>query len=65
MQKTNKSMAKRVRFTGRGKIKRSRANKGHILTKKTRKRKRGLRKARFVSKADFKKVRRMLPYGKS
>lgn len=65
MQKTNKSVAKRVRFTGTGKIKRSRANKGHILTKKTRKRKRGLRKAELVHPADFKRVRRMLPYGKS
>lgn len=65
MLKTNKSVAKRVQFTGRGKIKRSRANKGHILTKKTRKRKRGLRKAKLVSPSDFKRIRRMLPYGKN
>ena len=61
--KTNKSVAKRMRRTGTGKIKMSRANKGHLLTKKSRKRKRGLRRAAYVSKADFQKIRRMLPYG--
>jgi large subunit ribosomal protein L35 len=63
MLKTNKSVAKRIRSTGGGKLKRTRANKGHLLTKKTRKRKRRLRQAAFVSKADFQKIRRMLPYG--
>jgi large subunit ribosomal protein L35 len=52
-----------MRRTGTGKIKMSRANKGHLLTKKSRKRKRGLRQAAYVSKADFQKIRRMLPYG--
>ncbi len=61
--KTNRSMLKRVSFTGTGKIKRSRANKGHILTKKSKKRKRALRKAALVSGSDLKRVRRMLPYG--
>jgi large subunit ribosomal protein L35 len=56
-------MLKRVSFTGTGKIKRSRANKGHILTKKSKKRKRALRKAALVSGSDLKRVRRMLPYG--
>ncbi len=63
MLKTNKSVAKRIRWTGARKLKRTRANKGHLLTKKLRKRKRGLRKAALVSKADFKMTRRMLPYG--
>jgi len=49
MLKTNKSVAKRIRKTGRGKLKRTRAFRGHILTKKTRKRKRQLRRAAFVS----------------
>ena len=63
MLKTNKSVAKRIWSAGRKKFKRTRANKGHLLTKKTRKRKRGLRRAALVSKSDFQKIRRMLPYG--
>jgi large subunit ribosomal protein L35 len=63
MLKTNRSVKKRIRFTARGKMKRTRAYKGHILTKKTRKRKRNLRRAALVSRADFRRVRRMLPYG--
>ncbi len=63
MLKTNKSVAKRIRRTGTGKFKRTRANKGHLLTKKSRKRKRALRKAALVSQSDLRKIRRMLPYG--
>ncbi len=63
MLKTNKSVKKRIRVTGRGKFKRTRANKGHILTTKTRKRKRGLRRAALVDRTETAKVRRMLPYG--
>jgi len=63
MLKTNRSVKKRVRFTKSGRIKRTRANKGHILTKKSRKRKRHLRKAALVSRADHKRSRRLLPYG--
>ncbi len=63
MLKTNRAVRKRARFTASGKIKRTRANKGHILTKKSRKRKRRLRHAALVSRADLKKARRFLPYG--
>ena len=42
--KTSKSAAKRFKATGTGKLKRSKAYKSHILTKKTTKRKRNLRK---------------------
>ena len=63
MLKTNKSVAKRIRRTGSGKLKRTRANKGHLLTHKTHKRKRHLRKAALVDKADVARIRRMLPYG--
>jgi large subunit ribosomal protein L35 len=63
MLKTNRSMKKRIRVTGSGKFKRTRANKGHILTKKTRKRKRNLRRSAYVDKTEVAKVRRMLPYG--
>ncbi len=63
MLKTNRSVKKRIRFTATGKIKRTRANKGHILTKKSRKRKRRLRHAALVDKADYKRTRRLLPHG--
>jgi large subunit ribosomal protein L35 len=61
--KTHRGAAKRFKFTGSGKIKRSKAYKSHILTKKTTKRKRGLRTATLVSAADRKQMKRMLPYG--
>ncbi|MFA5039149.1 MAG: 50S ribosomal protein L35 [Candidatus Omnitrophota bacterium] len=63
MLKTNKSVAKRIKRTAKGKYKRSRAFKGHILTKKTSKRKRHLRKLALVSKTETRRIRRMLPYG--
>jgi large subunit ribosomal protein L35 len=43
-QKTNKSVRKRVRITGTGKLKRNKANKRHLLSGRTSKRKRQLRK---------------------
>ena len=61
--KTKKSLAKRVKITKKGKIKKWRAGKRHILTKKTRKRKRFLRTADLVSKSDKEIIRRLLPYG--
>jgi len=61
--KTKKALAKRVKITKKGKIKRWRAGKRHILTKKTRKRKRILRTADLVSKSDKAIIRRLLPYG--
>jgi large subunit ribosomal protein L35 len=61
--KTHRGAAKRVKLTGSGKIKRMRANKSHILTKKTTKRKRRLRKSELVSKSDAKRFIKILPYG--
>jgi len=58
--KSNRGAAKTFRKTGSGKIKRNKAYKSHILTKKSTKRKRGLRKATLVSKADSRKVSIML-----
>ena len=60
--KTNRSAAKRFKKTGTGKIKRHHMNTGHILTKKSRKRKRHLRKPALVHDADQKRVERMIPY---
>ena len=58
--KTRRGAAKRFKFTGTGKIKRHKAYASHILTKKTTKRKRGLRKATMLVSAEVKRVRRML-----
>ncbi len=60
--KTHRGAAKRFKATGSGKIKRSKAFTSHILTKKSTKRKRGLRKSGLLSTADVKTVKRMLPY---
>ncbi len=60
--KTKRSAAKRFRKTGSGKLRRRKAFTSHILTKKSQKRKRGLRKATLVDKADEGHVRSMLPY---
>ena len=60
--KTKSSAAKRFRKTGSGKIRRRKAFTSHILTKKSQKRKRGLRKGTLVDKSDEGLVRSMLPY---
>ena len=61
--KTKKGAAKRFHLTKNGKIKRKQANKGHILTKKSGKRIRRLRKPGFVnSESQQKSVKKMLPY---
>lgn len=58
--KSNRGASKSFRKTGSGKAKRSKAYKSHILTSKSRKRKRSLRKSTLVSKADEKRVKIML-----
>lgn len=60
--KTHRGAAKRFRKTGTGKFKRTHAYTSHILTKKSAKRKRNLRKNTLVAKADQRNVERMLPY---
>jgi len=60
--KTHRGAAKRFKKTGTGKFTRGAAFKRHILTSKTTKRKRGLRKSTVVSEADQAKLERMLPY---
>ncbi|HHI02420.1 MAG: 50S ribosomal protein L35 [Candidatus Zixiibacteriota bacterium] len=60
--KTNRSAAKRFKKTATGKLKRSKAYHSHILTKKSAKRKRNLRKAGLVDSVDEKRVLKMLPY---
>ena len=60
--KTHKGAAKRFKKTGTGKLKRAKAFKSHILTKKSTKRKRNLRKAGYVSVAQEKVMKKLLPY---
>ncbi|MEZ4464464.1 MAG: 50S ribosomal protein L35 [bacterium] len=60
--KTNKSAAKRFRVSKDGKLRFSRANKRHILTKMSSKRKRQLRSTGTLCPSDMKLLRRMLPY---
>lgn len=60
--KTRRSAAKRFTKTGAGEFKRSKAFKSHILEKKSPSRKRNLRKAGLVSKSDYERVSKMLPY---
>ena len=60
--KSHRGAAKRFKKTGTGKIRRQKANKQHILTKKTTKRKRSLRQADLVADADEPRLRKMLPY---
>lgn len=59
--KTHRGAAKRFKKTGSGKIKRNKAFKSHILTKKNAKRCRNLRHPDLVSSADMKRVVAMLP----
>ncbi len=60
--KTHRGAAKRFSMTGTGKIKRSRANTSHILTPKTTKRKRNLRKATVLDQTNEKAIRKLIPY---
>ena len=59
-QKTKSSAKKRFRLTAKGKIRRFKAYKSHILTKKHPKRKRNLRRAALVSAADERRIKRLL-----
>jgi large subunit ribosomal protein L35 len=58
--KSSRAAAKRFRLTGSGKIRRNKAYASHILTKKSQKRKRNLRKSTIVDKADAKRVKAMI-----
>ena len=60
--KTHKGAAKRFQKTATGKVKRGHSHLRHILTSKTKKRKRKLRSNVLVSDADTPKVKRMIPY---
>ncbi|MDD4715681.1 MAG: 50S ribosomal protein L35 [Oscillospiraceae bacterium] len=60
--KTHSGAKKRFKLTKSGRVKRSHAFTSHILTKKTTKRKRGLRAGAYADKTNEATVRRMIPY---
>ncbi len=60
--KTRRASAKRFKITASGKLKRASAFKSHILTKKNRKTKRGLRGTKVVDASNQKALKRQLPY---
>ena len=60
--KTSRAAAKRFKVTGTGKLKRMKAYKSHILTKKSQKRKRKLRKATITDATNVKSMKKILPY---
>ena len=60
--KTSKAAAKRFKVTGSGKLKRNKAYKRHILTKKSAKTKRNLRKPAMVDSTNVKTMKKILPY---
>ncbi len=60
--KTKKGAQKRFSLTKTGKVKRGKTGKRHILTKKSKKRKRDLSKSAMVDKTFERKIKRLLPY---
>ena len=60
--KTKRSAAKRFKVTGSGKLKRNKAYRRHILTKKSPKTKRNLRQATTVDASNVKNMKQILPY---
>ena len=60
--KTTKAAAKRFKKTGTGILKRNKAYKSHMLTKKSQKRKRNLRKAAITDSTNVKSMKKILPY---
>lgn len=61
--KTNRAAAKRFRKTASGKFVYSKSHANHILTHKSTKRKRSLRKGHIIDKSNMKEVRLLLPNG--
>ena len=60
--KTNRAAAKRFKVTAKGKVKRRHGYLRHILTNKTRKQKRRLRKSALVDKSNERAIKRLIPY---
>jgi large subunit ribosomal protein L35 len=60
--KTHRGAAKRFSLTATGRVKRSKAYASHILTTKTKKRKRNLRKSTVLDETNEKSIKKILPY---
>ena len=60
--KSHRGAMKRFKLTGTGKVSRHKAYKSHILTKKTPKRKRGLRQGTYADVTNESTIKRMIPY---
>ena len=60
--KTNRAAAKRFRVTGSGNIKRNKGFKSHLLSSKSKKRKRKLRRGTTVSVSETRNIRKLIPY---
>ena len=60
--KTSRAAAKRFKLNGNGKLKRAKSYKSHILTKKSTKRKRNLRKPTITDATNVKNMKKILPY---
>ena len=61
--KSNRGAAKRFKTTGTGKLRRAHSSKSHLLTGKSAKRMRQLRKGTLVHPADAKRMKILIPYG--
>lgn len=60
--KTHRGAAKRFKITSKGRIKRGKAYRSHMLTKKSSKRKRNLRKGTYIAASEEKKIKKLIPY---
>ena len=60
--KTHSASKKRFKKTGKGRVKRAKAFRRHLLTKKTRKNKRSLRKTSYIESCDIASIKTLLPY---
>ena len=60
--KTHTGAKKRFKLTKNGKVKRGHAYRSHILTKKSTKRKRGLRKSAYLTEANAPVIKKLIPY---
>ncbi|MGX7091308.1 50S ribosomal protein L35 [Hutsoniella sourekii] len=61
-QKTHRGLAKRVKKTGTGKLKRSRAYRSHMMHSKTKKQRRQLAKSALVHPSDQKRIKQMITH---
>ncbi len=59
-KKTNKAAAKRFKLTAGGKLKYAKAGSGHLLSSKSRKRKRNLRAGGVLSAAETPRIKRLI-----